>query len=438
MALDSGIPSQDLRVDATAAELRGNKQSAAIIRNVASNRQSIASGRRGDPTKRQVDIKPSAQTIESLGKVSFAFGGGRGETDFKRDSGPGEVDLTFPEVIHGGGLPFIKFDIFEINSNPGADVKLTVQNRSSKSLSEGAASVIKAGSNLVESTAGAVSNLPFGQNAIDATKDAAAAVGKLAAAGTQAVGAAAGISFDPQKFKDQVSSLFKDFSLNRYSDTRVASITLPIPDGLTTQYSQNYGQTSLTKAFGAAGFGAQALAEPKFLDKNDPYLAELSTTAASKIFNTSEDITNILQFGLSGRVVNPQMEMLYQSPNFREFTFDFRLIPRTASDTGKILNIIQHFKYFSAPTFCGATTGRYYVPPARFAFSFFDNAGQPNNYLFRSKQCVVTNIAVDYAPNGYATHSDGSPVEVRLSVQLQETAMITAADLDPDEGGFNY
>ena len=282
MALDSGIPSQDLRVDATAAELRGNKQSAAIIRNVASNRQSIARGRRGDLTKRQVDIKPSAQTIESLGKVSFDFGGGRGETDFKRDAGPGEVDLTFPEVIHSGGLPFIKFDIFEINSNPGADVKSTVQNRSSASLSKGAASVIKAGSNLVESTAGAVSNLPFGQNAIDATKDAAAAVGKLAAAGTKAVGAAAGIDFDPQKFKDQVSSLFKDFSLNRYSDTRVASITLPIPDGLTTQYSQNYGQTSLTKAFGAAGFGAQALVEPKFLDKNDPYLAELSNNHSKK------------------------------------------------------------------------------------------------------------------------------------------------------------
>jgi len=378
------------------------------------------------------------ETIESLGKVPFNFGGGRGESDFTRSSGAGEPELTFPESIHNGGIPFIKFDIYEINSNPGADVKSTVQSRSTASLTAGAASVIKAGSNLVESTAGAVAQLPFGQNAIDLTKKAADVSGQVVAAGTKAVSAAAGLNFDPQKFKDQVSTLFKDFSLNRYSDTRVASITLPIPDGLATQYSQNYGQVSLTKAFGAVGFGAQALAEPKFLDKNDPYLAELSTTAASKLFNTSEDITNILQFGLSGRVVNPQMEMLYQSPNFREFTFDFRLIPRTQSDTQKILNIIRYFKYFSAPTFCGATTGRYYVPPARFAFTFFDNSGQPNDFLFRSKQCVVTNIAVDYAPNGYATHSDGSPVEVRLSVQLQETAMITAADLDLDEGGLNY
>jgi len=416
---------------ASSEAFREGRPAATAARPPGSGQKTPASSA-ADQTAR--DRNPT--TIESLGKVSFAFGGGRGETDFKRDSGPGEVDLTFPEVIHNGGLPFIKFDIFEINSNPTEEN--TVQTRSARSITQGAASVIKAGSNLVESAAGAVSKLPFGQTAVDAAKTAVNAGGELAAAGAQAVGAAAGINFDPQKFKDQVSSLFKDFSLNRYSDTRVASITLPIPDGLTTQYSQNYGQTSLTKAFGAAGFGAQALAEPKFLDKNDPYLAELSTTAASKIFNTSEDITNILQFGLSGRVVNPQMEMLYQSPNFREFTFDFRLIPRTASDTDKIFNIIRHFKYFSSPTFCGATTGRYYVPPARFAFSFFDNSGQPNNYLFRSKQCVVTNIAVDYAPNGYATHSDGSPVEVRLSVQLQETAMITAADLDPDEGGFNY
>jgi len=377
---------------------------------------------------RQVDQRPTPVTVESLGKVNFKFD--QKDADFKRDIGPPNRDYTFPESLLRGGIPYVKLDIFEINSNPGAEVPNTVQSRSAASFTAGAASLFSAAATAAE-TAGTTASNILGKTITEGATNTAAAAGNLVNAAAQKY------NFDPQKFKEKVSTLFKDFSLNRYSDTRVSSITLPIPDGLATQYAQDFGQpVSLTAAFGALGFAAQAMAEPSKLDKNDPYLSELASLTANKLFNTSEDLTNILQFGLSGRVVNPQMEMLYRSPLFREFTFDFRLIPRTQADTAKIYNIIKELKLRSSPTFCGTTTGRYYVPPARFAFTFFDNYGQPNDYLFRSKQCILTNLSVDYAPNGYATHDDGSPVEIRLSMQLQETAMITSEDYSP--GGYNY
>lgn len=420
MALDSGIPSQDLRVDATAAELRGNKQGAAIIRDVASNRQSTASGRRGDPTKRQVDIKPTSDTIESLGKVEFRT------SDFKRDNFNKDKLLVFPDKLHNGNVPYIKFDIYEINSNPAATVTGTVSNRSQASIEAGLRVAGKAAfsaASIAAEKAGEVARNLLGDTISDATVKAATAATEVGATTARQAG------INPEQLKERVASLFEDFSLSRYSDTLVKSIALPIPDGLQTQYAQDYSDISLTSAFGIVGFAAQALAEPKFMDRGDPYLTEIASSLAKGAFNTSEELTNILTFGSSGRVVNPQMEMLYRSPQFREFNFDFRLLPRNPFDAQKIYDIIKELKLRSSPTFCGTTTGRYYVPPARFAFSFFNTNGTENEFLFRSKQCVVTNISVDYAPNGYATHSDGVPVEIRMQLQLRETAMITAEDI---------
>jgi hypothetical protein len=37
---------------------------------------------------------------------------------------------------------------------------------------------------------------------------------------------------------------------------------------------------------------------------------------------------------------------------------------------------------------------------------------------------VLTGINVDYTPNGYATFTDGAPVETRLQLQFTETAII--------------
>lgn len=366
--------------------------------------------------------QPNAPTtIESLGRVKFNVGDIR--TNFDREDGKGRSlgisrnDFVFPEKLHGGGLPFIKIDVFEVNSVPG--VTSTVQNRSAASFVAGAGEAFGKAKDLVGAAVDAANQVDFVGKVIDAT-------GKVVDAAGDVVDSVA----DTQKIKERVSSLFKDFSLNRYSDTRVCSIALPIPEGLNTQYTQDYNDISLTSAFGNIGFAAQALAEPKFLDRNDPYLGELAATLGSKALGSSADLTNLLTFGASGRVVNPQMEMLYRSPTFREFVFDFRLVPRNAYDTLRINEIIRELKYRSSPTFCGTTTGRYYVPPARFAFTFFNADGTENEFLFSSKQCVMTNISLDYAPNGYATHRDGSPVEIRLQIQMKETAMITAEDFE--------
>lgn len=372
---------------------------------------------------RQAEIKPPAETLDTV--VPFERVSFNKNYSFKRETGLGNesgYNIAFPDKLHAGGIPFIKFDVFEINTtNPGVTSTVTSPSQASiaAGLKQSTSVALNAASALVKK-GGEIAQAVLPNKVTEIAENAAETVNKTAVQ----------VGINPEELKQKIVGLFQDFSLSRYSDTRVASIALPIPDGLQTQYSQDYGELSLTKELGVIGFAAQAIAEPQFLDRNDPYLTELGTTLGNRFLNTSEEMTNLLQFGASGRVVNPQMEMLYKSPRFRDFTFDFRLIPRNQSDAENIYQIVKHLKYYSSPTFCGTTTGRYYVPPARFAFSFFNGDGSFNDNLFRSKQCVMTNISVDYAPNGYATHSDGFPVEIRLQIQLKETAMITAEDIE--------
>jgi len=35
--------------------------------------------------------------------------------------------------------------------------------------------------------------------------------------------------------------------------------------------------------------------------------------------------------------------------------------------------------------------------------------------------CVLDNINVDYAPNGWAAYSDGAPVQTKLTLSFKET-----------------
>jgi hypothetical protein len=86
-------------------------------------------------------------------------------------------------------------------------------------------------------------------------------------------------------------------------------------------------------------------------------------------------------------------------------------------------------KRFSAPEIPAGSTGRYFIPPARFEIEFYHH-NNPNENLFKTKQCVLENISLDYAPNGYASHYDGMPVETRMSLIFRETTIIDKKAVD--------
>ena len=48
----------------------------------------------------------------------------------------------------------------------------------------------------------------------------------------------------------------------------------------------------------------------------------------------------------------------------------------------------------------------------------------------------MTNMEVNYGPNGWATHKDGTPVQTIMTLQMKEIELITANEVNIQGGGF--
>jgi hypothetical protein len=142
----------------------------------------------------------------------------------------------------------------------------------------------------------------------------------------------------------------------------------------------------------------------------------------------------------TGTVINPQLEMIYTSPSFREFRFDFMLYPRSSKEAIEVQKILNRLRFHQAPEIfkegAGALGGFFLVPPSEFDIKFYYN-GRINPNIPPISTCVLTSIDTDYAPNGWSAYevpSDsgeptmgktGMPVGIRLSLNFQETEIMT-------------
>jgi hypothetical protein len=50
--------------------------------------------------------------------------------------------------------------------------------------------------------------------------------------------------------------------------------------------------------------------------------------------------------------------------------------------------------------------------------------GIENDRLYKVGQCVLEDVSVDYAPNGWAAYSGGAPVQTRLNLSFKEIEIL--------------
>ena len=329
--------------------------------------------------------------------------------------------LRFPLNLEEKHLPYVLFKIFEVVQG-----KAPANDPTTASLRTGGARVGAAAATLaseikgLETAAGAAIGAQVGgiaggiaAGALIATDNAGKFINKTGE-----------VLLGESDLVTRAKDLVQGFSLKRNIEQLKLAIALFMPDGINTSYDNEYEALSVTATLGALGFGAQALASKGgSVDETNAFIAEAASSIAGRIVG-NDDLSRLGVFGTTGRVINPQLEMLYTSPVLRKFTFDFRLIPRNEAESGLILGIINNLKYYAAPSIPDNSTGRYFIPPAQFEIEFYDGNNNQNGFLFKTKKCALSGINVDYSPNGFATFRNGAPVETRLQLTFQETVII--------------
>jgi len=131
-----------------------------------------------------------------------------------------------------------------------------------------------------------------------------------------------------------------------------------------------------------------------------------------------------------GKVLNPNAEMLFQGPTIRSFPFSFLMVARSQKEGQEIRKIIRFLKLGMAPKFRNTT---YLANPDIFTLHYKNGPGK-NDELdtvnkFSPGGLALTNMNVDYAPNGYwSAYRDSHPVALRMDLEFTELRPIYYQD----------
>ena len=135
-----------------------------------------------------------------------------------------------------------------------------------------------------------------------------------------------------------------------------------------------------------------------------------------------------------GLVLNPNQQVLFEGIDFRTFQMAFTFTPVSQNENSMVQDIIKTFRKCAAPTINKNAAGMFFIPPSVFDIQFFyNNSLNPN--IPKVKTSVIKDIDVNYAPNGWASHQDGQPVQTRLTLQFKEMNIRTKSDML--KAGFN-
>ena len=198
-----------------------------------------------------------------------------------------------------------------------------------------------------------------------------------------------------------------------------STISLYIPDTVNFTYNSSYGNLSLTDVAKELGDAAN------FGKKDNPILSRLNKygKALSAGISASQSSAAKLLLRSQGLAVNPNQQLMFDGIDFRTYQMAFTFTPYTKEEAETVKKIINTFKYHAAPEITTAGAGMFFIPPSTFDVSFMFN-GKMNKNVNKVAESVLESVDVNYAPNGWAAHDDGAPVQTTLTLSFKEMELI--------------
>ena len=260
-------------------------------------------------------------------------------------------------------------------------------------------------------------------------------------------------------------------------ELRNETIMLPMPQDLSNEINQQWQGKQFT-ATGRAAVAALAAGQFSYASEVVKNIAgnasALQTAFNTSVLNSIPGVGGNLEFNdvsgsTRGIVINPNAELLYDSPEMREVGMIFRLVPRNKDEATTIKQIIRAFRRASMPRWGGLnadltetesggtvdlTSGE--VPttvgggteeakksqinlgsrdnwiqvPDLCKFTFMTGS-DPNENIIQFKPCAISGVEVNYTPDGtYAAYASGVPVAIELRLNFMETKLVFADEVD--------
>lgn len=236
---------------------------------------------------------------------------------------------------------------------------------------------------------------------------------------------------------EQQKKILNNFNITNAQYRIDNVISLYMPDNLNFDLQSHYEDVNLSNSsfafFGQLGSDVYksvkaGMETQQGINNTISSLAPSSLAALNKL-GIEETLTQTL-LKAQGVAINPQVQLLFSSIALRTYQFDFMFSPKTQQESQMVNKIIQTFRFHAAPeiggvsgTEKGSSSGLFFVIPSTFNIQFLFE-GKENPYVNRVGESVLESVSVDYAPNGWSTFYDGSPTQIRMSLQFKETNIL--------------
>ena len=287
--------------------------------------------------------------------------------------------------------------------------------------------------------------------------------------------------------KDFFKSVFGNRGLQRNSallKDPIGTVILPMPNKVVDQNAvswsgdnmntismgvggyayQNPGGALVGQAAGQAGFAAAELAlKTKLPPELKSAFIQAATVAAASggtgILQRADMraiVASLLAKGAGfdippetilsrgyGVVPNSNLELLFNGPTLRGFTFGYRMTPRSDKEAANVRRIIRFFKQGMAARKMTGQAGQgsaFLKSPNVFKLKY-RSAGKPIPGVNKFKICALTQFGVDYTPESQWTayedpSAPGQPVSVIMNLQFNELEPVYESDYQDAKGIF--
>lgn len=254
--------------------------------------------------------------------------------------------------------------------------------------------------------------------------------------------------YEPRKVASASAGGNDEFG-DRGSRNILGSASLPIQPSISDSNTVGWGDdkfNSIQKEFanlsiatmlgGAEGAteAAGQMAETATSNASDIKTQVVTGLAAAAVGTNARLFTRV-----SGAIVNPNLELLFDGPSLRTFAFNFSLSARSKEEAVVIKEIIRFFK--QGMSVKRAKSSLYLKSPNTFGISYVygqDGQNKDHPWLNRIKECALTSCNVQYTPAGnYATYEDGSMVQYDITLNFSELDPIYDDDYTKLPGGDN-
>lgn len=206
-----------------------------------------------------------------------------------------------------------------------------------------------------------------------------------------------------------------------------AAIALHMPNQIAARYSVGWGEED-TFALSALAKGADELGRSVSNDANLKRTGGVAGEVAASILLEKGPLGKGIGVatGLAG---NPKKEQAFKNVDFRTFTFEYQFSPKSETEARNVLNIIRAFKYHMHPEFTSANQFLY-VYPSEFDIVYY-KGGQENLNIHRHTSCVLTEMNINYSPNGvFSTFKNGMPTQISVTMTFKELMLLTKESIE--------